>query len=97
MHSTFLEILISATISMGMLKHWEWLQNQDHFSMYCMFFFSTLLASYVLFLLYFGICKARKLAARSAAARDNRFLTKLEKMHSNILEQIDIKGKNLEE
>ena len=63
---------------MGMIKYWDDLNEMDHLSIYFQIFFTFILTSYLVFLLYFTIFKASKFSERYIGIQNEKRLERLE-------------------
>lgn len=64
-HATFFEILASASISMILVPYTEYLTPADMVSIYFSFFFTAVIALYLIFVAYFAIFKSGKVSIAS--------------------------------
>ena len=58
MHGTFFEIMITATLGLGMSPYWDEFNAADHTSIFFTYLFYVLLGLYLLFGLYFVFVKS---------------------------------------
>ena len=83
-HGTFFEILLCVSVVVAMLPYWEWLNGADRFSLYVAGFFALILASYLLFVLFFAITKAKLITQKAFAEKYEGREDRLEEIHKII-------------
>ena len=57
-----------------MVKYWDWLNQSDHVSFCCQFFFSVILSLYLVFVMYYALVKSRQMAMYEKAKINNKRL-----------------------
>ena len=78
--------------AMGLVQYWDLLNSADKTSIYCQFFFASILIAYMAFVLYFAVVKSRKLARGESGLQDDESLLKIVGLHSDLLFAKNAKG-----
>lgn len=94
-HGTFFEILVCVSISMSMVRFWDFYKSADHTSISISIVFLILLAAYLGFVAYFAVYKSHQMATLNQVEVQERHIKRSKvSTHKELIDQARFKGRS---